>query len=259
MRTRHLQEKAEDHGALKSRSPLQRFLRISVPLTGAILLSTLAMPAVAFAQSIPIDYYPGNAGYAVFSSTVPPASASSHLRVPTLTCTKAKAGAAFGTLVENANGSISGDAGIVEQCVKGVAEYFGSIDVNSTITQLDTTVSPNDSIILSASESPGRTSATFRDETTGFTQTITGSGATAEYGFIGSVPDVLTTKVAHFAKFSFTDAKINGAAIGSYTASEGLYEAIQTNNGEAPPGGKIEVEPGSLGTSSFPLKWVSAG
>jgi hypothetical protein len=258
MRTGHLHRRAEDHQALRQRSALPPFLRILLPLIGAILLSTLAMPTVAFAASVPVDYYPSNAGYGVYSSTVPPASASTHLKVPSLTCTKVKAGLAFGTLVENAKGTVYAAADILEQCANGVADYSAAVNVDSKVTQFDTTVKPGDSIILSSSLSPSRASTTFTDSRTGFTRTLTGSGGTSAYGIIGSAP-YATKEVPHFATFSFTDAKVNGAAIGSYTASKGLYELVQTNNGKAPPKGQVEVEPGPLGTSSFAFKWVSAG
>jgi hypothetical protein len=229
--------------------------------TAAITVSALALPTDAFAQSPPISYYPSNAGYAVFSTTTPPTSATAQLQVPTLSCTKTKAGVGFGALVENSDGTVIGDPVVVEQCVKRVAEYLAEIHVNGTVTQLSTTVRPNDLITLSSSQNPSQTSATFTDNTTGFTQTMTGTGATSEFGFVGSVTDKLLAvkKVANFSTFSYTNAKINGADIGTYTPSTGLYEAVQTTKGKAPPKGKIEIQPGTLGASSFPLTWVSAG
>ena len=66
-------------------------------------------------------------------------------------------------------------------------------------------------------------------------------------------------EIPKFSRFSFTNAQVSGANIGTYTVATGLYEAVQTTNGMAPPAGKIDIRPGALiGESSFSLTWVRA-
>lgn len=244
--------------------PGRRYIEwVAIGTVVATVTLVALIPGPAFAGGVPIAYYAGDAGYEVISTSVPPATASVEFNVPALSCTSSKSGVGFGLVVENASGSLRGSPTVGAACVKRKPVYTANINLNNTNTVLSTTIRAGDTISLSASQTPSLTSATFTDTTTGFSQTMTGTGATAQYGFIGSVPDqALTTpdkKVAKFAPFSFNDAEVNSAGIGSYTAATGLYEAVQTTKGHAPPKGKVEVEPGTLGTSSFPLDWVSAG
>jgi hypothetical protein len=230
---------------------------LSVATAGiAMSLGLLTVLAAAPASaSTPVFYYAGNAGYQVSSTTIPPATAKAEFLVPTVTCTKAKLNVTFGVLVENTSGGSSGPV-VAEGCAKGKATYAAYIEINGTATMLDTSVSPNNLITVSASEASTATSATFTDVSSGYSKTLTGAGSISEYASVGSFPGT-TKKVPTFSTFNFTNAEINGAAIGTYTGSTGLNEEVQTINGKVPPKGKVEIQPGALGTSSFPLSWVS--
>ncbi len=212
-------------------------------------------PTTAFAAGVPVIYFAGNAGYQVYSTSVPPASASVQFQVPTLTCAKGKQGIGFGILLENTSGGVSQPI-VYEACVKGNPVYTAFILINSSGTTLSTTVHANDLISLSASQTASGTSATFTDNSTGFSSTLTGPGSTPEYAFIGSVPG--TKKVPTFSTFTFTNARVNGASLGTYTAATGLSQVVQTKRGKTPPKGTVEIQPGTLGLSSFSLTWVSA-
>ncbi len=231
-------------------------LTLAVPAAAG---SMLAIPGMAGAQSPPIVYYPGNAGYGVYSTTTPPTSVSTQLEVPKVKCTTTKAAVSFGALIETADGSVAGDSAVALACNDGKAKYSAGILINGAFTTLPTTVRPGDLVTSSANQNASQTSVTFTDATTGFTQTSTGPGATSAFAFVGTFPVSSYKKVAKFTRFSFSNVAVNGADIGTYDASTGLFEAIETHKGEAPPTGTIEVEPGALGTSSFPLNWVSAG
>jgi hypothetical protein len=116
-------------------------------------------------------------------------------------------------------------------------------------------VSPNDLVTVSISVALSATSATFTDDTTGFTQTLTGPGGTADFAVLGSVSDAInysSTKVPMFPTVSFANALINGAGIGNYN---GLQEVLQAKvHGRR---ATVEIEPGNLNTSSFQVNWVS--
>ena len=144
----------------------------------AISLGLLTVPAAvpASAASTPVFYYPGNAGYQVSSTTTPPETAKAEFLVPTVTCTRATLNVTFGVLVENTSGGSSGPV-ILEGCAKGKATYSGYVEINGKGTLLDTSVSPNNLISVSASETPTATKATFTDVSSGYRKTMTGAGS----------------------------------------------------------------------------------
>ena len=47
--------------------------------------------------------------------------------------------------------------------------------------------------------------------------------------------------------------QIDGVDPGTYTAATGLYEFIRMTIRLVPPGGVVQIQPGTLGTASFPL------
>jgi len=157
--------------------------------------------------------------------------------------------------MENTSGGSSAPV-VLEGCAKGKATYSAYVEINGKGTLPDTSVSPDNLISVSASETPTATSATFTDVSSGYTKTLTGAGSVPEYASVGSYPGT-TKKVPSFSTFNFTNAEINGAFIGTYSGSTGLDEEVQTLNGKVPPKGEVEIQPGTLGTSSFSLTWVS--
>jgi hypothetical protein len=222
-------------------------------LSGAALVGA----SNAYASALTVYYSKINSGYNVYSSTVPPATASTTLKVPMVKdCPKTGRGIGFGPLVEDSGGD-GAEAFVEVGCVGGKATYSGGLDMFGTITTSATTVHPGNSLSLSATMNATSTSATFTDTSTGYSRTVTGASGTAAYAFIGSFPaDNSAHKllgVPHFATLTFTNAKVNGAGIGTYDTATGLYEFIRTTNGKAPPKGKVQVEPSALKTSSFSL------
>ena len=132
---------------------------------------------------------------------------------------------------------------------KGLSFYRAAIGLNGRQTTLSTVVRPNDLISLSASQTPSTTSATFTDDTTGFTDTLTATGATSFEAFIGSeVADGSSPlKDPVFATFAFTNVHVDGADLGTYFGSSDLGEYIQTHFR------KIIIQPGNLGANDFTL------
>jgi hypothetical protein len=230
-------------------------------IAGSVMLGSAATFFVggtsAYASGLTIDYQPSDSGYSIYSSTIPPATASTNLTVPTVTgCTKADRQIAFGPLVENSSGD-GADSFIEVGCKSGKATYAVGALAFSTLTIFATTVRPGDSISLSAAMNATSTTATVDDTTTGFNQTVSGAADTAAYGYVGSFPVYKSgpkpLHVPDFGTVSFTSAEVNGAGIGTYTSATGLYEFIRTTNGKASPKGKVQVDPGTLGSTSFSM------
>jgi hypothetical protein len=244
---------------------LHRSRVTSVVAVGAALgvaILAVALPTPALAAGTPVGYYASLAGYVIDTegSATPPSTIAGRFQVPAVTCTKMKSDVGFGVVVDNNDGSAWASVAVDESCVRGKPTYAANINIHSVKTVLSTTLNPNDLITVSASQTPGGTSATFTDNTTGFTQTLTGTGGTAETAAIGAVSDTLrpTLNVPMFPTFSFTNAQVNGADIGTYTAADGLMEAVQTKRGVQTSKRIVQIQPSAfVGTSSFQLTWVS--
>ncbi len=219
----------------------------------------LAAAGTAYASGPPVYYDVSDSSYNVFSSSIPPATVSTTFKVPAVTdCTKSDRQVGFGPGVEDNSGA-GADPFLVVGCKGGTAVYSANFYMFGTITTASITVHPGNSLSLSASMNASSTSITFDDTTTESSQTESGAGDTAAYGFIGSFPvhnsaDKLLG-VPHFATVTFKHALVNGSGIGTYTSATGLYEFIRTTNGEAPPSGTVQIEPGALGSSSFSLSF----
>ena len=234
---------------------------VSSLIVGSLMLGSAAVffagGTSAYASGLTIDYQRSDSGYSIYSATIPLATASTNLTIPTVTgCPKADRQIAFGPLVENSSGD-GADSFIEVGCKSGKATYAVGALMYSTLTIFATTVRAGDSVSLSAAMNGTSTTATVDDTTTGFNQTVSGAGDTAAYGYIGSFPAYKggpkPLHVPDFGTISFTSAEVNGAGIGTYTSSTGLYEFIRTTNGKAPPKGKIQVDPGTPGSSSFSM------
>ena len=229
----------------------------SVAFGAALVFAVLpmAVPTPAYAAGVPSGGDFGwLAGYSVDADgvTAPPSTVSADFHVPVPTCTE-KSLVGFGVLDNNVTSTVR------ETCVRGphrqwVPLYTAQIDVGIVDNVLGTTVRPNDLITVSISVTLSTTSATFTDDTTGFTQTLAEPGGTADFAVLGSVSDAINTnkKVPMFPTVSFSNALVNGAGIGTYN---GLQEVLQaTVHGRQ---ATVQIEPGSLGTSSFQVNWVS--
>jgi hypothetical protein len=218
----------------------------------------LASSTPAYATGIPVSYSAYHAGYRVdFNDGSGPITTSARFQVPALACTMGKTSDGFGVQATPASATV-GEACVSQRHHLGFkAVYTANILVNGVNTVLGTTVNPSDLVTVSASATGTLTSATFTDNTTGFTQTLTGPGTITEWAEVGAIADqrLPAPKAPTFATFSFTNAQVDGADIGTYPGN--TFELVQTRNGTKPPRGHVEIQPGALGTSSFSLSWVS--
>jgi hypothetical protein len=137
-----------------------------------------------------------------------------------------------------------------------VPVYAAEIYVNNVDNVLNATVSPNDLITVAESVTLAATTASFTDNSTGFTQTLTGAGGIPQFALVGAVSEPYTkNNVPKFPAVSITNAQVNGADIANY---EGLGEVVQTKEIKKRTLGPIQIQPGPLvGTSSFQVNWVS--
>jgi hypothetical protein len=239
---------------------LRRLCIIGLVLACSVTTSGLALIAAsdAYATGFPVYYDASDSSYDIFSSSVPPATASTTLKVPAVTgCTKTNRQVGFGPGVEDSSGA-GADPFVVVGCKGGKAIYSANFYMFGTITASSVTVHPGNSLSLSVSMTATTTTITFDDTTTGSSQTETGAADTAAYGFVGSFPvqkGATLLGVPDFARVTFKNVLINGSGIGTYTSATGLYEFIRTTNGSAPPSGTVQIQPGALGTSSFSLTY----
>jgi hypothetical protein len=189
------------HGETSHGVPMRAAALLAVGVALGIAVPLLDSPAPAYAAGLPFTYYQSNAGYAVFSSSIPPTTASAQFRVPALTCNKVKKAVGFGVVVENSDDSSRGSPTVGEACVKNTPIYTANININNVNTVFSTTVNPTDLITVSASETSTSTSATFTDNTTTFSQTLSGTGSTSAFGYVGSVPDEARPGIKKVAMF----------------------------------------------------------
>jgi hypothetical protein len=215
----------------------------------------------AFASTPTVDYQGTNSGYAVYSSTTPPADVQTQFKVPSVTgCKKKDLLIAIGGLVEDSSGSAA-EPFIQLGCSGGKAVYSAGLDVFGSIVTLPNKVVAGDTVYMSASMNSTVTQVGIT-VANGWSTSKTGAGDTAAFGYVGTSPvgngsgGILG--VPHFATFSFKKALINSAGLGTYTSSTGLTEYVRTKSGSAPPGGTVQIEPGTLGSSSFSLTFEHA-
>jgi hypothetical protein len=252
-------------------SSLRRIGRMSViGFTFAFGASFLLAPTSAFADTAQVFYLTTNAGYGVYSSNnppcltpqtpgcvPPPASVSAQFSVPALSCANSNSAASFGVLDENSDGTVNANAFVDEWCSKHkTPNYDAGIEIDGTLTSLSTTITPGALIAASASLTPSGASATLTDNSTGFTQTETGAGTAAFYGFVGSFPPG-NPHVAEFGQISFTNTAVNNQNLASYQGSTGLYEDIQAKKPSIKdPQKSTQIQPGPLNSGGFSLQWV---
>jgi len=232
---------------------------------------SIAVPAAvsvspAYAASPTVGYVELHGGYVASAGSWGPPTAlvGANFVAPTVACTRAKAEVVLGVDVFADLAPGPSQSFVRADCLKGKLTFGAGIAIGGVESTLATTVHPADQITVSVSQTAAMSSATFTDNTSGFTQTITGPGAVAEDGYIGSIPSSAQRagsiwRIPAFSTVSFSNTDVNGAGIGSYSAGGfGPVELIQTHGQKPPPKGKIEVQPGSLvGTSSFQLTWMS--
>jgi hypothetical protein len=214
----------------------------------------VAVPASAYASLPSGGDFGWLAGYSVDSDGVspPPNTVSADFQVPVPTCTR-KSLVGFGVLNNDVTSTVR------ETCVRGphrqwVPAYTAVIEVSTVDNVLNTTVRPNDLITVAISVTSSTTAATFTDHTSGFTQTLSEPGGTADFAVVGAVSDAINSnkQVPMFPSVSFTNALVNGSSIGTYSQ---LYEVLQARVHHRQA--TIQIEPSNLATSSFQVNWVS--
>ena len=232
-------------------------------MTGTVLFSVSS--PVAAKTSVPITYSDNyGSGYQVTSTTPAPTSVTVQFTVPSLSrCSSATGFVVAAPELGNFSGSDFIASGVELGCVNGSATYTPVYTAFATdlSVALPTTVSPGDALTLSLSMTPSQSTSTFTDHSTGRTITESGKGIAANAAYIGTntIFTANTGTVYPFPKFSpmsFTGVQVSGEKLSSFNASTGLSEYIQTTNGDAPPGGTIQMLPSALTkSSSFKITW----
>jgi len=223
-----------------------------IALFGASLVSS-----DAYASGATPDYNAYNAGYGLIAPSTAPSEVTAQFKIPAITsCTSKNQQIGVGVLAQ-ASGGDSIFSYVQMGCVHGVAVYQAMFSAYGTVTPVSLTVAAGDTVGLGANMNETNSSLTF-GVVGGFSETKDVSNDTAVNGFIGTVPILGGKKdkllgVPNFGKIAFKDADINLVGIGTYSAD--LYELIRTNNGDAPPTGTVQVQPGTLKSTSFPLKF----
>src|SRR5579871_701259 len=155
--------------------------RLSVPAFAVGLAAASVGLGAPAAQAAPANVTLTTfAGYGVPTAPAT-ATASMGFKVPTVSgCTSAKSGVAIGAGVTAGTGgtlSVTG-AAVVIGCTSGKASYGGVLEIKNKVTTLTVTVSPGDSILLSASLSATKATVSFADSTKHFSKSLTGTGVT---------------------------------------------------------------------------------
>jgi hypothetical protein len=237
--------------------PTSRVTALVVAAIAVGVLFPIAAPGPAYATTVASGgAFTWLAGYDVQTTgaTPPPTSVSASFQVPVASCTQ-KSLVGFGALDNGVTATVR------ETCVRArhggwVPAYSAIVYVNNVDVVLNATVSPNDLITVSESVTLAATTATFTDNSTGFTQTLAGPGGTPQFALLGAVSEPYTkNSVPMFPAVSITNAQVNGSGVADY---HGLGEVVQTKVIKKNKLGPIQIQPGPLvGTSSFELNWVS--
>jgi hypothetical protein len=218
----------------------------------------VASTSPASAASLPVMYSQRAAGYEVIAGNLPPVNVTAQFRVPTMACANPTRRSGFGAFVQDSTGLVTGTTGVKVGCVGGQPWFEAFATINGKVTRLKTTVLAGDLVTTTESQTASKTTDTFSDSRTGFTQSVVGPGGSAEYAFIGRLPSSNEYEPM-FGMVSFTNVAVTGAdgeSLSTYIAAEDVQEQIQTTRGRQPPAGKIQVQPSALGPSYFSLVWV---
>jgi hypothetical protein len=189
----------------------------------AVLSAALVAPAtaaLASAMTVPKSSY--GAFYNVSSSSNSWASVSATFKVPSITCSGALRGEAFGVEADE-NGQIAAWAKANAVCSGTKATY--KLDVLANATEfVEGGVSAGDVVVASAYQTSGYIASTVHDLTSGYTWIADGSPIQSVYAtsvYIGGTNTKYTW--APFTTTSFTKVQINGDYLGYQSPSQYNY------------------------------------
>lgn len=235
----------------------------SLVLFGSALVIALVGCAVtagtSYASSTPVYYNPYNAGYGVSGTPTAPGSVSVEFKIPTLkSCPETDEQIQVGAFAED-----SSDSALISYvqfgCDGGKPVYQGYFNDYGTTSQA-LGVKGGETVIAQVNMASQNSTLVFA-VVGGWTETKQVSNDTAAIGYVGTFPAYGGAKDKElnppdFGKIGLKDATIDGQGIGTYTSNTAEY--IRTNNGSTPPAGTVQVEPGTLKSSSFPVRFVKA-
>ncbi|MFZ0665034.1 MAG: hypothetical protein WAM97_04715 [Acidimicrobiales bacterium] len=230
---------------------------MTIGLVGASLVSGDAFAAgTTHSNGANIAYGRYYSGYAVISDQTPPSEASAQFKIPAFTsCGRGDQQIGAGVEVEDTSATLI--ASWVEMgCDKGKVVYQGIFDAYATAEDISFPVTAGQTVAVAATMNEQSSSLSFA-VVGGSSQTLVVSNNTAVTTLIGAFPFGTTKSgnplaVPDFGRISFKDADINGAGVGTYSASGDLYEFIRTTNGKSPSdGGIVQIQPSNVKPASF--------
>lgn len=183
-----------------------------VVVAGAVAMATVPLrPAAATSPSATHSRF--QAGYEDLGSAAT-ATASDTFTAPTPTCTTEGA-EAIGAGMSTASAFETG-AVLLTGCSKTTVEHEAGLDITGSLNSAGLTISPDDVIHVSASESATQSKVVCKDLTTGRTGTGSGGGGTVR-PVVGAFR--VTSVVPNFGKVRITAAKVDGATPAAASAS----------------------------------------
>jgi hypothetical protein len=193
------------------------------------------------------------AGYSAPASGGPSWSAAVTFVVPTLNCApvrkKGFQAVLAGVRLDASSGSTGGGAALV--CSGKTAVYEALIEINGTSVPSDITISPGDTVSVSASETASNSSVTLTDGSQ--TQTSTGSGATITGEDVGDIAancvGAACAPVPESTKTPFSAGSIDGLNL---LAAGG----VRANLADAASAVEIKASALSAGNTAFKTTWV---
>jgi len=157
---------------------------------------------------------PELAGYAVTPSALVTAKAT--IKIPLLACAPSgETGIAPGVWLDGFDGWSGAYA--LQYCTNGQVTYDAAAAINTAQTILFT-VKPGDTIVVSVSQTAGKSVATVHDLTSGMSKTLSGAGGDATQALVGdggvTFGGVLGG-VPRFKSYPVSSASVGGQPLGS--------------------------------------------
>ena len=241
---------------MKSRTSI-RVVSVLAALTASMALTGFA-PAVASASTVPFAKVPTSQNYAGwlagrYGPRATKLTAGTTFTVPAVTnCASANDFVVIGVGLPLGTTSVTA-TGVAVGCMNGVPmQPVAETDISGTITQVPTTVSPGDVIVLSLVITPTATTGNFADKTTGFSQPIKGHGGKGSGSCVGIDGSENGTNgdppVPDFGTVNFRSSEINGKTI---TGSGATRVNMATSTGVLQIGTGTITKTGRGFTSTF--------
>jgi hypothetical protein len=218
------------------RSPLVAWLgAVSAGVLLILSLSPDPVSAAPPAKTLPrASKYPF-AGYLTSPTTI--TSASATITLPSLSCARKTQALAAGAIVYSSTGSHFSSADVYIGCSSRKEILAALTDVNNHFKVPTVTMNPGDIVSLSATCGPSGISVTVDDETSMSTATNSSSApetcTQAEIGDDAAAKDIDAgtgiVPLPDFGSLTFTNAMVNGAALGSVPSSATTYSEGKKN------------------------------